>query len=457
MTRRVRRRVDLGAPFILETAPDTVDVAIVDLDHDGNGIGTLAQAAGHTDANESTNKDTDTDTHGSGDTGASGSANTDAGEPEPPVSVRVPFTAPGEQVRARIWRRDIDGAAADLVDVLFRSPDRVTPACPLFGTCGGCQLQHLSYGRQLDWKTKVLRDLAAPLGCADHVAPCVGSPRHFGYRSKITPHHDRPRPGQPVSLGFLKMGRRHEVVDVERCPLATDGINAALPALRARIAASAPLGRLGASFLIREAASGVTTDPDARVTEHVGGLKLEFFAREFFQNNPFLLPALVQFVVDAAAGGGASVLVDAYAGSGLFALAAASRFTEAIGVEISPGAVRAARDNAARNDIANARFVAADATRIFAVVGSSGDSTAVILDPPRKGCGDEFLAQLIAFGPKTIVYVSCNPETLVRDVAVLMKAGYSPTILQPFDMFPQTRHVECVTVMARQPAPATGA
>jgi 23S rRNA (uracil1939-C5)-methyltransferase/tRNA (uracil-5-)-methyltransferase len=209
--------------------------------------------------------------------------------------------------------------------------------------------------------------------------------------------------------------------------------------------------------LIREAASGVTTDPDARVTERVGDLSLEFFAREFFQNNPFLLPALVQFVVDAAAGGGASLLVDAYAGSGLFALSAAPRFTEAIGVEISPEAVRAARENAARNGIANVRFLAADASRIFAEIDHPGTDTAVILDPPRKGCSEEFLAQLVTFGPRTIVYVSCNPETLVRDLAVLMRAGYAPTTLRPFDMFPQTRHVECVAVLARSPAMTIGA
>ena len=264
----------------------------------------------------------------------------------------------------------------------------MSPPCPLFGTCGGCQLQHLPYQRQLDWKTAVVRELVAPLGLDHLVAPCVPSPRVLGYRSKITPHHDRPRAGEPLAIGFLKIGRKHQVVDVPSCPLATEGINARLPELRSEIAATAPRGRLGASFLIREAASGVTTDPDARVTERVGELELEFFAREFFQNNPFLLPRLVDFVVDAAASGTAPVLVDTYTGSGLFALAAARRFSSVVGVEVSPGAVRAARENAQRNNITNARFVTSDAARIFAEVTVSGGEAAVIVDPPRKGCGD---------------------------------------------------------------------
>ena len=366
------------------------------------------------------------------------------------ASVRVPFTLPGERVRARVWRREANGGGqADLVEVLVPSADRRPAACPLFGVCGGCQLQHLPYDRQLAWKTEVVRASTAPVAPALVVSPCVPSPRELGYRSKITPHHDRIRAGNPspLPIGFLRVGRRNAVVDVERCPLATDGINAHLPVLRARARAAAPRAKHGVSFLIREAASGVTDDPDARVTERVGALTLDFFAREFFQNNPFLLPALVDFVIDAAASGGAHTLVDTYSGSGLFALAGARRFQRAIGVEVSPGAVAAARENAARNGITNATFTAAQAARIFEGLDATPADTAIIIDPPRKGCDDKFLAQLIAFHPRTIVYVSCNPESLARDLARLLAAGYAARALQPFDMFPQTRHVEAVAVL----------
>jgi len=390
--------------------PATIDVHITALDHDGRGTAAVPDGAG---------------------------------------LVRVPFTLPGEQVRARIWRRGPAGADADLVAILVPAAARIPAACPLFGVCGGCQLQHLPYAQQLDWKTSVVRDLFAPLGLGASVTGCIGSPRELGYRSKITPHHERPRPGQPVAIGFLKVGRRHDVVDVERCPLATEAVNARLPALRAEAAAVAATRRRGVSLIIREATSGVTTDPDARVTERIAGLELGFFAREFFQNNPFLLPRLVTFVLDAAVSGGASTLVDAYTGSGLFALAAASRFKTVTGVEVSAGAVVAAKENAARNRITNVTFVAGNAVRIFEGLTASGGEAAVILDPPRKGCDAAFLAQLLAFGPRTVVYVSCNPATQAHDLQHLLGAGYRARMIQPFDMFPQTKRLECVAVLDR--------
>lgn len=369
------------------------------------------------------------------------------------MTVRVPFVLPGERALVRVWRRGPGGdGEADLVEVLAAASERRAALCPLFGTCGGCQVQHLPYQRQLAWKTELVRTLMTPLGLDAAVADCVGSPREYGYRSKITPHHERPRPGQPLPIGFLKVGRRSQVVDVPRCPLATDAINDHLPALRAEITAAAAIRTRGATFLMRDATSGVTTDPDARVVERVGPLELEFFAREFFQNNPFLLPRLVDAVVGAAVSSGARVLVDAYSGSGLFALSAAPRFSAVVGVEVSPGAVTAARANAERNGITNVRFVVADAARIFAELDFPGADAAVVVDPPRKGCGPAFLDQLVAFAPITIVYVSCNPVSLAADLTHLQRAGYTATRVQPFDMFPQTRHVETVAVLARPPA-----
>ena len=365
------------------------------------------------------------------------------------LDVRVPFTLPGARVRATLWRPHPAPGDADLLELLVAAPERIAPRCPLYGLCGGCQLQHLPYEHQLAWKTSLVRDLVAAHALPIDVSPTIGSPRAFGYRSKITPHHDHPRPDRPLTIGFLKVNRRHDVVDVEACPLATDGINARLPSFRAEIAAAAARRKKGSTFLVREATSGVTTDPDARVTETVGNLSLEFFAREFFQNNPFLLPRLVDFVIDAAAATGARTLIDTYSGSGLFALAGAARFADVIGVEVSAGAIVAARANATRNHLTNVRFVAADSARIFAELTVSGADAAVIVDPPRKGCDDAFLNQLCTFAPRAIVYVSCNPETQARDLARLLHAGYRARVLQPFDMFPQTRHVESVAVLER--------
>jgi tRNA/tmRNA/rRNA uracil-C5-methylase (TrmA/RlmC/RlmD family) len=320
-----------------------------------------------------------------------------------------------------------------------------TPACPLFGQCGGCQLQDLAYEDQIALKTGQVRGLFpdAP------VQSCIASPRPYGYRSKLTPHFPRPRAGRPPAIGFLKVGLPPRTIDVPACPIATPAVNARLAELRAEVLARWDSYPRGATLLVREASSGVTVDPRAVVTEEVGELSLQFSASDFFQNNPFLLPRLSAYVAEAARSAGARFLVDAYCGSGLLGLTAAPHFERVLGVELSPSSVRWARANAVRNGRDNCEFLAAQASAVFAAVPFAGADAAVIVDPPRKGCGDDFLRQLIAFAPRTIVYVSCNPETQARDVEALRAAGYRCLRVQPFDMFPQTRHVEAVATLAR--------
>jgi len=177
-------------------------------------------------------------------------------------------------------------------------------------------------------------------------------------------------------------------------------------------------------------------------------LQLRFLARDFFQNNPFILPAFTGYVREQAAASGARFLVDAYCGSGLFALSAASAFEQVAGVEISESSIRFAQENAAANGIANARFLAGDASAIFSGLDFPAKETAVIIDPPRRGCDESFLKQLFAFGPRSVVYVSCDPATQMRDLRFFLEAGYTLNAVQPFDLFPQTRHLECVITLS---------
>jgi tRNA/tmRNA/rRNA uracil-C5-methylase (TrmA/RlmC/RlmD family) len=319
------------------------------------------------------------------------------------------------------------------------------PRCPLFGRCGGCQLQDLGYDEQLARKTEQIRALFPEMD----VAPCIPSPRAYAYRSKLTPHFPRPRPDRPLAIGFLEVGLPRRTIDVPACPIATTGVNARLAELRAEVQARRDSYKRGATLLVREAASGVTVDPRQVITEEVGDLALQFLAGDFFQNNPFLLPRLADYVAAEAQAGGGRFLVDAYCGSGLLALTAAPHFERVVGVEVSPSAVRWAGANAARNGRTNCEFLAADAAAVFAAVPFPAAETAVIVDPPRKGCGPDFLRQLAAFAPRTIVYVSCNPETQAPDAAALRAAGYQCLRVQPFDMFPQTRHLESVATLAR--------
>lgn len=439
--------------------------------------------------------------------------------------VMVPFTLPGERVRARVFRNHKNFSEADLVEVLTPSPQRVGPGCPLFGRCGGCQYQHLAYHEQLKWKQQQVAELLQHMaGVTFPVSAVVGSPREYGYRSKITPHFAAPRPaaaaaggsgfrvqgsasggegsgfkvqgselaagegrgdadaaatpsssdadhersvpaavssdapiaaragqggGDTFPIGFLRQGTRFDIIDVPRCPIATDAINSRLSEVRAAVHARRDTYQRGATLLLREASGEVTTDYDAVITETIGALRLRFLARDFFQNNPFILPAFTGYVRTQAAGTGAKYLIDAYCGSGLFALAAASAFERVAGVEISESSVRFARENATANGITNTRFQAGDASAIFAGLEFPPADSVVVIDPPRKGCDRSFLSQLFAFGPRAVVYVSCDPATQMRDLREFLTAGYALQAVQPFDLFPQTRHLECVLTLVR--------
>jgi len=373
------------------------------------------------------------------------------GETESKWVIMVPFALPGEHVRVRVFRNHKNFSEADLVAVLTPSPARVAAICPLFGRCGGCQYQHLAYADQLAWKQRQVAELLQHLaGLEFPVAPVIPSPRELGYRSKITPHFNPPREGQPMPVGFLRQGTRFDLLDVAECPIATPAINRRLSAVRADVLARRATFPRGATLLLREAGGEVTTDYDAIVTETVGDLKLRFLARDFFQNNPFILPAFTGYVRDQAAASGARFLVDAYCGSGLFALTAAPAFERVAGIELSASSIAFARENAAANGIANASFQAGDASAIFQGLTFPSADTAVIIDPPRKGCDEAFLTQLFSFGPRAVVYVSCDPATQMRDLRQFLAAGYTLQAVQPFDLFPQTRHLECVLTLVRR-------
>ncbi|MGB0678350.1 MAG: class I SAM-dependent RNA methyltransferase [Polyangiales bacterium] len=363
--------------------------------------------------------------------------------------VMVPFALPGERVRARVWKNHRNYSEADLLQVLRPSPTRVEPRCPLFGQCGGCQYQHLAYTAELEVKRSQVQEQLLRLGGVElTVAQVYPSPSPYGYRSKLTPHYARPRAGQPLAIGFQAAGRR-SVVDVPQCPLATAAINAVLPAARQALQTRVPPPKRGGTLLLRDVDGAVVTDPKAWVETKVGPLRFRFCAGEFFQNNPAVLPAMLEHAVQAARGPGLDTLLDLYCGVGSFALWAAPHFRQIRGIEVSAAAIDCARHNAALNGIAHVDFIAGDAAHIFANAPAPAAQTAVILDPPRRGCSPDFIAQLLAFQPARIVYVSCDPATFARDMRLLHEGGYRLQAVQPFDLFPQTRHVEVVGTLGR--------
>ena len=364
--------------------------------------------------------------------------------------VFVPFALPGERIRAKVWRNEANCSHADLVEILEPSPDRIEPHCRHFTTCGGCQYQHLPYEKQLEWKTRQVRELLLHMvGIEEEVNPTIPSPKQWGYRSKITPHFQRPKPGEDFPIGFLEFNRRTRLVDVYNCPIAMDEINEALQPIRDDVKRRAAEYKKGATLLLRATENRVETDHRAPVSEKVGDLKFNFLAGDFFQNNPFILDSFTGHAAEQAKGPNQKYLLDAYCGSGLFGLTVAKNFEQVVGIELSETSADWARRNAKTNGIENASFIASSAEALFADITFPSEQTSVLIDPPRKGCSVDFLNQLFAFGPSRVVYVSCNPATQMRDLKSFLEKGYKIESIQPFDLFPQTRHLECVIALSR--------
>jgi tRNA (uracil-5-)-methyltransferase len=411
--------------------------------------------------------------------------------------VMVPNAIPGETVRVRIFRNFKRYSEGDLVHVLDRSPDRIEPQCALAHDCGGCQLQHIAIDAQRQWKQSSVQESLAQYGIHNvTVSPTIGTRHIFGYRSKLTPHYQAPakrkrgggardraaldeannreygKENTIQAIGFQRQTSR-SIVDVTYCPIATEPVNAKYAAVRAELLAQPTTRSKGATLLFRQANVETSSDDDEEVTPaqfvstnhqeylttRVRGLDFTYQAGNFFQNNYHVLPLMVDHVVQSASAkpttipssGPMTHLVDCYCGSGLFALSAAAAFDTVVGIEINEKAVQEATANAERNRIGNCQFRAASAEAIFADIGHyPRATTAVVLDPPRKGCSMDFLAQLLAFAPQRIVYMSCDPTTQARDAQVLLATGeYRLTSVQPFDLFPQTRHIECLAIFER--------
>ena len=297
------------------------------------------------------------------------------------------------------------------------------------------------------------------------VSPTMGTDEIFGYRSKLTPHFEAPkrRSGEKniEAVGFLRQTSR-SIVDVPSCPIATAAVNEKYQRVRDELLSQPSDRVLAASVLLRQAnledsSHLVSTNHNDYITTRVRGIDFTYQAGNFFQNNYYVVPLMVDEVLRYASlpspstGAPMTHFVDCYCGSGLFALSAASQFATVVGIEVNKKAVAEATANAVANHISNCRFLAASAEYIFHNIGHfPKDTTAVVLDPPRKGCSVDFLQQLFAFAPQRIVYMSCDPHTQARDAKGILDTGmYRIIHVQPFDLFPQTRHIECLAIFER--------
>lgn len=355
--------------------------------------------------------------------------------------VFLSFAAPGELVEAKIDKVHADYLEASVATVLEPSPDRVEPRCPLFGECGGCQLQHITYEAQLRAKEAVVREQLRRIGHleGDFVRPIVGAANPWAYRN-----HLRLSTGNNFGdVGFIsRRGRR--LLKVESCPIAEPWIDAVLPALQGhgaglhqvQVRYSAATG----SHMITPAIPGIALESgQTSYIEEMGGHRFQVGASAFFQVNHAQAVEMMRLVGEALPASGKD-FVDGFAGVGTFAVLFADRFERVIAIEESHSATRDADVNLA--DTPNVEMHAGKVEDLLPLLDASPD--AIVLDPPRPGCHPRVIASIVEFRPSVVVYVSCNPATLARDLRLLVDGGYTLDSVTPLDMFPQTGHIECV-------------
>jgi 23S rRNA (uracil1939-C5)-methyltransferase len=418
---------------------------------------------------------------------------------------------PGDRVRARVVEARSRFGRAVIESLETSSPDRVEAPCAYFGRCGGCRLQHVSYTAQLAFKEKQVRDCLERIGGlgAFELRPILAAPDAYGYRNKMEFTVVRSDDGSPA-IGLHQADRYDVVLDIERCLLQSETMNVLLDELRAQararglsvydqdsgegllrfatlregrrtgeamvnIVAAAPdmvtLGPVAEGLRARvPSVASVVLNVNAKkasvavgseehlllgrdhIRESLGGLTFQVSASSFFQTNTVQAERLFA-VVEAACGlDGGETVMDLYSGTGAISLLLARRSRWVYGIEVSAAAVTDAVRNARENGIENCTFLPGEVRHVLPTLMHDGvRAQVVVADPPRAGFHPKALHALAALGPERLVYVSCNPSTLARDVGDLVRQGYRLEWVQPVDMFPQTPHIEAVARLRRAP------
>lgn len=424
------------------------------------------------------------------------------------LAVFVPGGVPGELVKIRITEKKKNYARGEIVEVLRRAPERVEAECPVSGICGGCQLQHIAYEKQLEYKRKMMKDLLERIARLEdpEVQPVFPAPHPFFYRNKAQFPLARDSEGKIIA-GFYERGS-HEIVPLDSCQIQHPLINRTMKktleilndyptltvynekthkgllrhlVIRTGVCTNQVLLVLvtsgkelpnkeeiaervmkeipelaGVLQNINPERSNVVLGKETGVIagrdyylDYIGNVRFAISINSFFQVNTLQTRNLYDFVVDFAGLTGKETVIDAYCGIGSISLYLAERAGEVIGIEEVPAAIEDAGKNARLNDINNCRFITGRVEdKLPELLAEGKKPDLIVFDPPRKGLAREVIEAVIGVKPEKIVYVSCNPATLARDLA-LFKEDYDVRKVQPVDMFPNTYHVECVTLMSR--------
>lgn len=416
---------------------------------------------------------------------------------------------PGEKVKVKVTKTKKRFGFARLMEIYEESPHRLEPPCPIYTQCGGCQLQHLSYEGQLRFKEQQVRSQLAKIGGLDLnqviVHPTIGMSEPWRYRNKAQVPIGEQEGG--LIGGFYKQGT-HEIVEMQECLIQHEqndqlvqrvkeiaykhGVSAyneqqqrgllrhvvvkygfftqecmlvfilngtELPheeAIVQQIRAEFPqvksivknINKKKTNVIFGEQTSLIWGEE--YIYDYIGSLKFAISARSFFQVNPVQTKVLYEKALEYASLQGDETVIDAYCGIGTISLFLAQQAKQVLGVEIVAEAIADAKRNAKLNGIENVDFAVGEAEKIIPWWKAQGITADVmVVDPPRKGCDEALLQTMIEMKPKRIVYVSCNPATLARDLKILEAGGYATKEVQPVDMFPHTGHCEAVVLMSR--------
>lgn len=425
------------------------------------------------------------------------------------MAVFVPLSAPGDKIRAKIVKAAKSYAYGKLLELLSPSPDRIEPDCPVFSQCGGCCYRHISYEAEKRIKWERVQDALSRIGGLEKLPlrPILGAEGRDHYRNKALLPLGTDRDGA-LTMGFYAVNS-HRVIDCASCRLQPEEMNAAMAAFRnwekqygdPIYREEAHTGRMRRLYLrkgektgqlmacvvvngnglhheqelvsmLREAVPGLcsvvinsnrektnvalgkkcrTVWGSDTVQDELCGLHFRLSPLSFYQVNRTQAERLYEKAAEYAGLTGKETVLDLYCGAGTIGLSMARKAKKIIGVEIVPEAIENARQNARDNGIENAEFLCGDASKAAAELKRRGERPdVVILDPPRKGCSPELIDTVTRFTPRRIVYVSCDPATLARDLKRFAELGYPPLEATPVDMFPATAHVETVVMLSRQ-------
>jgi len=402
---------------------------------------------------------------------------------------------PGEVVKAKVTQCKKTYGRADLVEIITPSPDRIEPPCPLADRCGGCQLMHLAYSEQLAFKRQLIIDSLQRIGHISdiEVPECIASPQQLSYRNKIQLPIKTGKNG--LTIGLYVRGT-HNLVETDECFIHCEIGNRVLKKVQAIITGlhsnarnKSHLRHLMIKTAVNteqvlvvivtngsnsKAMSNIANDimkscPEVKgvvqnintyrdniilgdrydvlegsgyISEKLCGMTFKLSPSSFFQINTAQAEQIYSKTLEFAELTGEETILDAYCGIGTLSLLMAKHAKKVIAVENVQEATKDAKENAKINEITNVDFTCSDAETFINII--DGDVDVAIVNPPRKGCVPSFLEGLGRLHPERIVYISCNPATLARDLAILARYDYNIEAIQPFDMFPQTAHVECI-------------